>query len=160
VTSAGEAPGGAERIAGYSRGESNRVPCGADSCALSAGRSQRSMSGAFIRSVAGADILRFAAPARAAGGGFWTAGDALGASRETMLCPIVKDSNFSGPFGVIDLEAFKVKSSTGRMVSLAEVIKNPEHHASSWNGPDQSFFSTNRTKRAGEVATQKDPKRR
>jgi hypothetical protein len=65
----------------------------------------------------------------------------LSSSREATALPFVKDSNWSGPFGVIDLAAFTVKNKNGRSVSLKDVIEDPARHVNGWNGPDVSFFS-------------------
>lgn len=65
----------------------------------------------------------------------------LGGGREATALPFVKDSNWSGPFGVIDLASFTVQNKNGRAVSLKDIIENPGRHVNGWNGPDVSFFS-------------------
>jgi hypothetical protein len=67
-----------------------------------------------------------------------------GSEPETLGCPFVKDTNWAGPFGVMDLAAFSVKTKGGRVVSLQDVIDNPSKYVNDWNGPEASFYSASK----------------
>jgi hypothetical protein len=69
---------------------------------------------------------------------------ARGEARPTMDTPIIKDRNWTGPFAVIDLEAFSVKTKKGQLVSLKDIIDNPSRYINGWKGPDASFFDADR----------------
>jgi hypothetical protein len=81
-----------------------------------------------------------------------------GSSRPTMTSPIVKDSNWTGPFGVIDLASFSVQSKNGSTVSLKEVLEDPARHVNNWKGPDRSFFDDGQDEVSGRGRSLKGPK--
>lgn len=64
-----------------------------------------------------------------------------GVQDNTFAAPIVKESNWDGPFAVADLAGLSVTTRDGKTISIADAIQDPAKYINNWNGPDHSFWS-------------------